>query len=153
MKCVRKVNAENPEYTYENSVFQFDPRNIFTQEITGINIPIFFPIQKEVFEVINYQPIFFKPKKRCKDYEYYIQLKTKINPVFFNTDGIVERSQAGIVRDSNPNIYRLVVSKFLEHVSIRNHQIPGLQNTTRTKMVQGRDYIKANRSIYGSDDC
>lgn len=153
MKCVRKVNATDEPLSSDNSMFQFDPTAIFTQVVDGVNIPIFFPIQSEVFEVVSYEPIFFKPRTRSKDYDYYIKIKTKITPMLFDTEGVVERSQTGIVKDSNPNIYRLLTSKFYEYVSGQNIQIGGIANVINTKKVIGRNYIKANRSVYGTDDC
>lgn len=153
MKCVRKVNATDEPISYKNSIFQFDPTDIFTHSVDGVNLPIFFPIQSEVFEVVNYEPIFFKPKRKSKSYDYYIKIKTKITPIMFDTEGVVERSQTGIVKDSNPNIYRLLTSKFYEYVSGQNIQIDGIVNITNKKTVSGKNYIKANRSVYGTDDC
>lgn len=149
MECNRIGNSVE-EIVYENSRFQFKPDEIYTRLIDGANVPILFPMQDTY---LSYKPIFFKPPKHSTGQWYATFIRTVVEPVFFSTRGLIERSSTDLYYNEVRREYRLMTSKHYEFMAIDNTQIPGYINYHNEKSLVGRDYIKARRSVYGAPKC
>lgn len=145
------MGESDNRYTLENSKYQFDAHNLMVRRVQDINLPILFPFIDEGTESLSYEPIFLKPPSTKYDKWYSIYTTQVVEPIYFNTKGIIERKDTKLYKNTVTQRYRLMTTKFFEHIVAKNVFI-GYNNIKREKHIVGRNYIKAKRSVFGENN-
>ena len=152
MNCKNRIGEATETTTVESSLMQFSPEEIIVQKVEYFNIPVLFPFI-DGNGILCYKPIFLKPRKRAIEKWYKIYVQKIVRPIFFDTSGIVKKESVGLYYNERRNQYRLMTTKFYEYVFGKNYRLDGVMNVRHEKHLVGKNYKKAKRSVYGTNNC
>lgn len=150
MNCETRqaIGIDNVEY--ENSRYQFKPTDMLTYEIDNTNLPLLFPFHLESGDFM-YQPILYVMPMRI-NMRYIEKVKrTTITPLFFDSRGFISKESVDLYHNNKKKRFELLKTSQTYYNDIKNHQIDGVQNVKQTTTIKGRNYIKAKRSVYGTN--